>query len=1202
MYIKQVIIQGFKSYREQTVVEPFDPGHNVVVGRNGSGKSNFFYAIQFVLSDEYSHLRPEQRQALLHEGTGPRVISAYVEIIFDNSDGRLPIDKDEVFLRRVIGSKKDNYFLNKRMVPRSEVMNLLESAGFSRANPYYIVKQGKINQMATAPDSQRLKLLREVAGTRVYDERREESKQILKETESKREKIEEFLKTIEDRLATLEEEKEELKEYQKYDKMRRALEYTIHDRDLQETRKKLSDMESRRKNSGDEAERLRNALQDAQDAAKAASKEVKDLKVKENAAKEERDTLNSEQQQQTKEKTRLEFVSKDLRDEVTGDNKSKDRAEQELSKLRETISTKEKDLETIKPQYEEMKKKEDECTRELALKEQKRKELYAKQGRGSQFTSKDQRDEWIKKELKSLNKQIKDKGEQIDRLTEDLKRDGKRKVELEKKIEEATGEQDNFRTHIDDHNKGFYELKKKKDTLQSERNELCRKEMNLQQSLSALKEELSKADQTLRSMAGKPILNGRDSVRKVLQIFRDKGGHQGQIANSYYGLVIENFKCEQSIYTAVEVTAGNRLFHHIVESDKVGTLILKEMNKQKLPGEVTFMPLNRLHVRNIDYPQTKDAIAMVSKLEYEDKYDKALRYIFGRTLICRNLEVATQLARTTGLDCVTLDGDQVSSKGSLTGGYFNKSRSRLEIQKTRAEKGEEITSQEDEMRKLRHKLNDIEAEINKVVSEMQKTETKNSKAKDVFDKVKTDVRLMKEELNGIERNQHPKERSLNQLKASLESMQTSKEGLEAELSQELLTTLSSRDQHEVDSLNDDIRRLKQENKKAFAERMRLEAQKNKLENLLTNNLNRRKDELVQALQEISVEDRKRQLENTTGELAELEKRIDTSNSSIKVLEKRLTDIQKKRKKAQGELETHRIREREIADKIEEDAKELEKMASKQTVFQAKIEECTKKIRELGSLPTDAFSKYKSMSQKQLFKQLEKANTELKKYSHVNKKALDQFISFSEQKEKLMGRKEELDRGHRKIQDLMDVLEYRKYEAILFTFKQVSKYFQEVFKKLVPTGQGTLSIKRDQDDDSDSHEDQAHRLENATGVSCSVSFTGRNAEMKEMAQLSGGQKSLVALALIFAIQKCDPAPFYLFDEIDAALDAQHRKAVADMIHELSDGAQFITTTFRPELLEHSNKFYGVKFRNKVSHIDCVRREEAYDFVEDDTTQG
>ena len=203
----------------------------------------------------------------------------------------------------------------------------------------------------------------------------------------------------------------------------------------------------------------------------------------------------------------------------------------------------------------------------------------------------------------------------------------------------------------------------------------------------------------------------------------------------------------------------------------------------------------------------------------------------------------------------------------------------------------------------------------------------------MFEKVKTDVRLFKEELYGIERGQNPKERSLAQLKASLESMQTSKEGLEAELSQELLTTLSSRDQHEVDSLNDDIRRLKQENKKAFAERMRLEAQKNKLENLLTNNLNRRKDELVQALQEISIEDRKRQLENTSGELGDLEKRLDVTSNNLRTIEKKLTDIQKKRKKAQGELESYRLKEREIADKIEEDAKELEKMASKQTVLQ-----------------------------------------------------------------------------------------------------------------------------------------------------------------------------------------------------------------------------------------------------------------------------
>lgn len=129
------------------MVEPFSSRHNVIVGRNGSGKSNFFYAIQFVLSDEYSHLRPDQRQQLIHEGTNQKIVSAYVEIIFDNSDNRLPIDEKEVALRRQIGFKKDQYYLNKKMVTRSDVMNVLESAGFSRSNPYYIVKQGRVNQM-----------------------------------------------------------------------------------------------------------------------------------------------------------------------------------------------------------------------------------------------------------------------------------------------------------------------------------------------------------------------------------------------------------------------------------------------------------------------------------------------------------------------------------------------------------------------------------------------------------------------------------------------------------------------------------------------------------------------------------------------------------------------------------------------------------------------------------------------------------------------------------------------------------------------------------------------------------------------------------------------------------------------------------------------------------------------------------------------
>ncbi|KAI5740388.1 hypothetical protein M8J76_003261 [Diaphorina citri] len=1174
MYIKQVIIHGFKSYKEQTVVEPFDKRHNVVVGRNGSGKSNFFFAIQFVLSDESTSLRhSDSRQALLHEGTGPRVVNAYVEIVFDNTDHRVPIDRDEITLRRAIGTKKDQYILNKKTVPRAEVINLLESAGFSRSNPYYIVKQGRINQIATAPDTFRLKLLQEVAGTRVYDERKEESFTILKEAENKVDKIEEFLRTIEERLDTLKQEREELIEYQKWDKLRRCI-------------------DARMSNFDEEQKKLSAEVKSAGELAKAAGKKLKAAKAEVQEAKDEKDTINTENQQLLKEKARLDYIIKDLSDEVQGDDKSKSRAEQELKKLNDTIKEKQSELDQLKPKYEAEKAKEEECTRQLGLKEQKRKELYAKQGRGSQFTSKEERDKWIQSELKSLNKQIAEKKDHKKKLTEDIQRDKTKKVTLEENIAKKTVEIERHRQLVDEHNRQMYDAKKKKDQLQSSRNELWKKETQLTHTLTQLKEELAKSDQNLRSMAGKPILNGRDSVTKVLQIFRQRGGKFAELADQYYGQVIENFTCSETIYTAVEVTAGSRLFFHIVESDKVGTQILKEINNQNLPGEVTFMPRNRLH----------DAIAMVSRLSYDEKFDKSMRYIFGKTLICRKLENATGISKRYGLDCITVEGDQVSSKGTLTGGYYKNNRSKLEIQKQRKSLQGQIKDTEEELGKLKNELKDLETQITAVVSESQKIETKNSKAKTNYEKLMADIRFEKEELQGIERYQVPKERSLNQCTVNLSAMETTKEGLESELHQELMSQLSVADQAEMDNLNDEIKRLTNENKAAFSNRLKFEKEKNKLENLLENNLRRRHEELVRALQEISVEERKRTLVNSKSELKTIEERMAVLKNELKTLDKKVSDAMKKQKIAQEELESYRKKEREAQEKLETDTKDLSKVSSKQAMFRQKMEECRTKIHDLGTMPSnDMTNKYMAYSQKNLFKELENANSHLKKFSHVNKKALDQFLSFSEQKDKLMNRKEELDRGEEKIKELMTALEQQKCEAIQFTFRQVAKFFTEVFKKLVPGGSAELVLKARDGSFMGSADLMDQDSSNYHGVGIKVMFTNQG-EMREMNALSGGQKSLVALAFIFAIQKCDPAPFYLFDEIDQALDAHHRKAVADMIHEMSKHAQFITTTFRPELLEHANKFYGVMFRNRVSHVECVTREQAYDFVEDDTTHA
>lgn len=224
------------------------------------------------------------------------------------------------------------------------------------------------------------------------------------------------------------------------------------------------------------------------------------------------------------------------------------------------------------------------------------------------------------------------------------------------------------------------------------------------------------------------------------------------------------------------------------------------------------------------------------------------------------------------------------------------------------------------------------------------------------------------------------------------------------------------------------------------------------------------------------------------------------------MDNNLDNLTTQQKEIQSQLEKTKSEERDTIDKINEDSKDLEKITSKNSMLVKKIDEYMRKIRELGTLPGDAETKYANLSLKNLYKKLEQCNRELQKYSHVNKKALDQYLDFSEKKEKLLQRKEDQDAGHKSILDLMTALEQRKYEAIQITFRQMACFFSEVFKKLVPQGKGSLEMKTTQDnsqaDDSSQTNSRlsnsiAPSIDNFTGVSIRVSFTGSQAEMKGM---------------------------------------------------------------------------------------------------------
>jgi structural maintenance of chromosome 3 (chondroitin sulfate proteoglycan 6) len=222
------------------------------------------------------------------------------------------------------------------------------------------------------------------------------------------------------------------------------------------------------------------------------------------------------------------------------------------------------------------------------------------------------------------------------------------------------------------------------------------------------------------------------------------------------------------------------------------------------------------------------------------------------------------------------------------------------------------------------------------------------------------------------------------------------------------------------------------------------------------------------------------------------------------------------------------------------------------------------------------------------------------------------VSFQEQREALKARYDDVSASHDKIKELIDVLDQRKDEAIERTFKQVAQHFRAVFAELVADGNGQLVMQRkraaegpaDGDDGDDGDADGAGgaaapdaRVEKYSGVKVRVSFGA--GETTLLSTLSGGQKTVVALALIFAIQRCDPAPFYLFDEIDAALDAAHRTAVGRLVaHEAAEkGVQFIATTFRPELVSVCDKVYGVSHAARVSRVDVITKEAALQFIGD-----
>ncbi|XP_013744005.1 structural maintenance of chromosomes protein 3 [Brassica napus] len=1199
MYIKLVIIEGFKSYKEQVATEIFSPKVNCVVGANGSGKSNFFHAIRFVLSDIFQNLRNEDRHALLHEGAGHQVGSAFVEIVFDNSDNRIPVDKEEIRLRRTIGLKKDEYFLDGKHITKNEVMNLLESAGFSRSNPYYVVQQGKIASLTLMKDPERLDLLKEIGGTRVYEERRRESLKIMQDTGNKRKQIIQVVQYLDERLRELDEEKEELRKYQQLDKQRKSLEYTIYDKELHETREKLEQVEVARTKASEESTKMYDRVEKAQDESRSLDESLKGLTKELQTLNKEKETVEARRTEAIKKKTKLELDENDFKERIAGNIQSKNDALEQLSMVEREMQDSLKELEAINPLYESQVDKEKQTTKRIMELEKKLSILYQKQGRSTQFSNKAARDKWLRKEIEDLKRVLDLNLNQEQKLQDEIFRLNADLTERDGHIKKCEVEIGELESHISKSHEQFNIKKRERDEEQRKRKEKWGEESELSSELEKLKTELERAKKNLDHATPGDVRRGLSSIKRICSEYK---------INGVFGPLVELVDCEEKFFTAVEVTAGNSLFHVVVENDDISTQIIKHLNSRK-GGRVTFIPLNRVKAPHVNYPQSTDAIPLLRRLKFDSRFAPALGQVFGRTVVCRDLNVATRVAKNDGLDCITLEGDQVSRKGGMTGGFYDHRRSKLRFMNTIIQNTKSINTKEKVLEDVRRQLQVIDQQITQLVTEQQRLEADWTHSKLQVEQLKQEIANANRQKQAIRKALENKEKSLDDIRTQIEQLRSSMAMKEAEMGTELVDHLTPEEREQLSRLNPEIKDLKEKLIAYKTDRIERETRKAELETNLSTNLKRRINELQATIASIEddslpssaglktqeLDDAKLLVEEITNELESLCRSIDEKTKQVK----KYKDEKAKLKALQDDCDMT----------VQDANKKLEELFSLRNTLLAKQEEYTKKIRGLGPLSSDAFDTYKRKNIKELQKMLHRCTEQLQQFSHVNKKALDQYVNFTEQREELQKRQAELDAGDEKIKELITVLDQRKDESIERTFKGVARNFREVFSKLVQGGHGHLVMTKkkdhdhddeDDDDDGGRQADAEGRVEKYLGVKVKVSFTGQG-ETQSMKQLSGGQKTVVALALIFAIQRCDPAPFYLFDEIDAALDPQYRTAVGNMIRGLADDSvstQFITTTFRPELVKVADKIYGVFHKNRVSIVQVISKDQALDFIEKD----
>ena len=1168
MYLKSIEVNGFKSFANKIVFK-FNHGITCIVGPNGSGKSNVADAVRWVLGEQSAKsLRGSKMEDVIFSGTQLRKPqgSAYVAITLDNSDHSLPIDYNEVTVaRRVYRSGESEYLINGTVSRLKDVYSLFFDTGIGKEG-YSIIGQGQIEKILNGKPEERRELFDEAAGIVKFKKNKAAAEKSLEAERDNLSRVNDILKELEKQVGPLKEQSETARKYLAFKNELKNLDVNAFLLEIEKIRTALEDDQKRLQIVNDdievnkqdyeqtkeEYEQIENTIEQLNSIIDSSKNEIHENKLAKERAEGEINVIN--QQIIT-----LKMNDKNIHEQIDRINSQIEAGERELSEytsqkgnLDTSTSDVEAALEDARRKSSDMAKYIDECQQEI---ENCKADIIEYMHESGTLQAKVGRYDAM---LENINFRKTQLNQRLLQFKSDDAGDKKELESLEGQLEELEA---NVKVILAGLDQATDQLNDNQNRNKTNR-ELIH---NTNEKLSATKSKM----EALRNITERYDGYG-NSIRRVME--------QKQWNPGIIGVVADIITVKQEYEVAVETALGGSIQNIVTEDDATAKRMISYLKTNRL-GRATFLPLNSITDRGSvrsDVLKEKGVIGVASDLvEFDPKFNTLAKNLLGKILVVDNIDNAIAVARKNNqsLRLVTIEGELINPGGSMTGGAFRNSSNLLG---------------------RKRELDELKEQIDNLKSTAAKAASLDEKLKAQRDQLRTDIDKFNAELQQAYLRKNTLTMSIDQVKEKLAESEKVLVSIDKEIS-EL--------NNQISEINNNKNSLADNNKKHEQMRIEAEARIDELEShsqenkdklaeanakvselmIEFNSIKQRDDFIVENIRRIEID-----LDKYREELESFTSRVESSFAEITELEDKITSI-----KSDIEFKTIHISDNES--KVAEFSEKREELQLSHKEFFAKREELSEKIAglekdsykltsiiEKNSEKSDELSSYmweeyeitystaKEMRDENLpelpalKKEIAAVKAKIKSLGDVNVNAIDDYKEVSERYEFLKGQHDDIVSAETNLVNIISELEKSMQEQFAEKFKEIQVMFDKVFKELFGGGRGALELVDTED-----------LLE--TGIRIIAQPPGK--KLQNMMQLSGGEKSLTAIALLFAIQSLKPSPFCLLDEIEAALDDSNVRRFAKYLNRLTKDTQFIVISHRKGTMEAADILYGITMQEK-----------------------